>query len=159
MARTTTAAGRRQARRALDERFAALPPALASLAATPRGGWVRAIREALGMSADDLATKMDVVASSVLRLEASERAGSVQLDTLRRAAFALDCELVYVLVPRQTLTSAVEEQSRRKAARELAPVRHSMLLEDQSASAALTQGLLEEQSNVLRDRPGLWREH
>jgi len=157
VARVTTAVMRREARAALDSRFVALREArLGMLTARPREGWVKAIREALGMSAADLAIRMGVVESTVQRLEAGEKAETTQLDTLRKAAAALDCDLVYVLVPRKALTDQVDEQARHKARAFVSRVTHTMALEDQKAPDHVTVALLEQQAATWRDRPGLW---
>ncbi|MEA3502456.1 MAG: mobile mystery protein A, partial [Actinomycetota bacterium] len=111
-----------QARRRLDERFRRLKP----LATEPRPhkGWIRAIRDALGMSSTELATRLGVSQQSVSQMEHSEVHDTITLDTLRRAASALDCDLVYVLEPRTSLDEAVREQAHKKAARHLAPLAH-----------------------------------
>ncbi|MSX94645.1 MAG: helix-turn-helix domain-containing protein, partial [Actinobacteria bacterium] len=85
---------RRQARQALDDRFGKLER---SALAAPRMGWIRAIRDALGLSTRQLADRLDVSGPAVTGLEASERAGTIQLDTLRRVAAAMECEVVYAL--------------------------------------------------------------
>jgi predicted DNA-binding mobile mystery protein A len=126
------------------------------LARPPHDGWVRAVREALGMSLADLASRMHVAESTVLRLERGEKAGTTQLDTLRRAAEALDCELVYALVPRTPLTEQVDAQAHRVASRSLAPVVHTMALEGQTAPERATAALIEQHAEAWRDRPGLW---
>lgn len=110
------------------------------------------------MSQADLGRRMGVNASTVMSLEWGEREGRVQLDTLRRAADALDCDLVYALVPRRSLESAVQDRARRKASVALAPVTHSMLLEDQQVMPDAMQAQLDEQTVRLVDRPGLWRD-
>lgn len=155
---TTSAAAKRTARRALDRRLPALSD-LAVQAATPRGGWVRAIREALGMSAADLALRMGVVESTVLRLEQNEQARRIQLDTLERAAAALGCDLVYAVVPRESLEDRVQQQALARARDWLSLTRHSMALEDQAASADVDEQQLHEQATIIRDQPGLWREN
>jgi predicted DNA-binding mobile mystery protein A len=155
---TSSAASKRTARRALDRRLPALS-SLAAQAATPSGGWVRAIREALGMSAADLATRMGVVETTVLRLEQNERARRIQLDTLERAADALGCDLVYALVPRQPLEDRVQQQALARARDWFSLTRHSMALEDQEASADVDEQQVHEQAAIIRDQPGLWREH
>lgn len=158
MARVTSAATRRQARSSLDARFDDMRTAgVADLTRPPRDGWVRAVREALGMSLADLAARMHVAESTVLRLERGERAGTTQLDTLRRAADALDCELVYALIPRTALAEQVDEQAHRVARRTLAAVVHTMALEDQAAPEHATVELVEQHAEAWRDRPGLWR--
>lgn len=155
MPRGPSAQSRRAARRALDRRFEELG-GLAPHAAVPRGGWVQAVREALGMSAADLARRMGTAQTTVLRLEAAEREARVQLDTLRRAADALDCDLVYALVPRQSLEAAVTNRARLKAGSLVSRVGHSMLLEDQQVLPAAARAQLDEQAAMLVDRPGLW---
>lgn len=145
------------ARRALDRRFEALRP-FVSAASTPHGGWIRAIREALGMSSDELGLRMDVTGASVLKLEVSERDGRARLETLERAARALDCDLVYALVPRQPLDDMVEARAHEKARALLGTVEHSMGLEDQRVAPAVGHEHLDALVRTLRDQQGLWRE-
>lgn len=155
MPRLPTSAARRLARRALDRRLA-LVRADIPYAVPPRDGWVRAIRESLGMSSGELGRRMGTVASSVQRLEVAERDGRIGLDTLRRAADALDCDLVYALVPRRTLQDMVADQARVKAVALLANVGHSMLLEDQQVPTDTAREQLAEQVALVADEPGLW---
>lgn len=117
------------ARRTLDKRFAALPPA-DTLAAPPRG-WIRAIRDALGMTAAQLGARLGVQQSRVSRLEQAERSGAVTLANLERAANALGCDLRYVLVPRQPLELTVRARATELACRDMVRVQHTMALEDQ----------------------------
>ena len=114
----------------LDERLAPFrDPGLTQGA--PKIGWIGAIRKALGMTRAQLGRRLGVTAASVADVERSEKLDRIQLDTLRRAAAALDCELVYALVPRQPLSEIVE--ARRNALAEAAYRRtaHSMALENQ----------------------------
>ena len=157
MARTVNAAGRRQARRRLDERTGILRDQVRDLA-VPKSGWIRALREALGMSSKDLAARMGVTESTVVRIEANERFDSVQLRTLRRAADALGCDLVYALVPREPLEDSVQAQARKQAATFLSPVQHSMLLEAQQTNSAAMEALLAEHASDWVDRTGLWHD-
>lgn len=96
----------------IDLTTTALPPA-------PAAGWIRTVRESLGMTTRQLGRRMGVAHTSVAGLEHGEVAGTLKLDTLRRAADALDCDLVYALVPRRPLTETVWTQARRKAAEDL----------------------------------------
>ena len=104
---------------------------LRGLARPPRG-WVRAIREALGMSAATLAERLGTTAGAVSRLEQSEAADRIRLDTLRRAADALGCDLVYLLVPRRQLTAVVRDRARELAHSQVAATEQTMRLEDQA---------------------------
>ncbi|MCU1491975.1 MAG: antitoxin, family [Acidimicrobiaceae bacterium] len=117
------------ARRALDQRTSRLTDA--EMSALPAGGWIRAVREALGMSTSRLGQRMGVTRQAVLKFEKQEIEGSIGLSTLRRAAEALDCQLVYAFVPKNSLDETVRAQARRVAIAELARVDQTMLLEGQ----------------------------
>jgi predicted DNA-binding mobile mystery protein A len=117
----------------LDERLKKLGPA--TRFAPPVRGWIKAIREALGMSTAQLAQRLQVKQPSVIALEQSEAKGTIEMATLRRVAAALDCTLVYALVPNKPLEAIVRDRARTFARRRLEPVEHSMLLEDQKVTA------------------------
>lgn len=157
MPKIPQATNRRQARNALDPRLARAREAIPVLA-VPRIGWIRAIRNALGMSAADLATRMDITTSTVLRMEVNEARGNIHLDSLRRAAEALNCDLVYALVPRESLSQSVRRQATKRAEEALAPVQHTMHLEDQAVPKALAEDLLEQEIAAWQGRLGLWHE-
>jgi predicted DNA-binding mobile mystery protein A len=123
---------RQRARQKLDERLTSLKPE--SRFAVPPKGWIRAIREAIGMTGAQFAARLGVKPPSVVDLEKSEATGSMQLRTLRRAAAALDCQLVYALVPRTSLQQAVDERARRIALAAIERVAHTMALEDQAVN-------------------------
>jgi len=99
--------------------------------APPVRGWIKAVREALGMSTAQLAKRLRIKQPSVIALEKSEAKGTIELATLRRVAQALDCTLVYALVPKKPLEAMVRGQARSLARRRLEAVEHSMLLENQ----------------------------
>jgi predicted DNA-binding mobile mystery protein A len=122
--------------------------------ARPPKGWIRAIREALGMSAAALGGRLGVTAGAVTRLEQSEAADRIQLDTLRRTADALGCDLVYLLVPRRPLTVVVRERAGRLAHDQIAAVEQNMRLEDQETGA--TSEMEDQLTEELIERGGLW---
>jgi predicted DNA-binding mobile mystery protein A len=148
--------GRRAARRALDRRLPRLRAA-ANACAVPKGGWIRAIREALGMTAADLGARMGLAETSVLSQESSERQHRIRLSSLEKAANALDCDVVYALVPRGPLERVVQERARQVAASRLDAVGHSMLLEDQQVGPGAGADQLEDEARALIDAPDLWR--
>ncbi|HEY1992299.1 MAG TPA: mobile mystery protein A [Gammaproteobacteria bacterium] len=98
---------------------------------SPRSGWLRAIRHALGMSTSQFARRLDISQPRVLKLEKAEMDGSVTLASLRKAAHAMDCELVYAIVPREPIEAMVLKQADRVARAELESVGHTMALENQ----------------------------
>lgn len=122
-----------QSRQNLEAKFEAIRP-VARLK-PPVRGWIKAIREGLGMSAAQLAKRMGIKQPSVAAMEQSEIKGTIQLATLRRIAEAMNCTLVYALVPNDLLENIVRERAGKVAKRRLQSVEHSMLLEDQSVPA------------------------
>jgi predicted DNA-binding mobile mystery protein A len=131
-----------QSRSQLDERFRELGPA--KRYAAPVRGWIKAIREALGMSTAQLAKRLGIKQPSLVALEQSEAKGTIELATLRRAAEALDCTLVYALVPYKPLESTIRDRARAFVNRRRGPVEHSMLLEDQKVPAKNVEERLDE---------------
>lgn len=124
---------RETARRQLDKRLGMLTSE--DLARPPRG-WIKAIREALGMTSAQLARRLGVSQPRVIAIEQAEAKGSITLDSLERAAHALDCRLVYALVPREPLDALVEERAARLAEKRLGSTRHTMALEAQAVDTA-----------------------
>jgi predicted DNA-binding mobile mystery protein A len=144
--------------RHLDKRFATLNP----LAKSPRPpkGWLRAIRDALGMTTPQFARRLGVSQPRITELEQSEVSGGVTLHTLQRAAEALGCRLVYALVPEKPLAKTVHDRAELVAERQLASVEQTMKLEDQAvhgrkAGKELRRRLIED---LLRRPARLWDE-
>ena len=143
----------RQSRRSLDARFREMRPA--GRFKPPVRGWIKAIREALGMSSAQLAKRLGVKQPTVAAIEQSELKGTIQLATLRRAAAALNCTLVYALVPNESLDTIVQDQAHKIARRRLQSVEHSMLLEDQAVPAKDFEARAEALARDLSPR-ALW---
>lgn len=147
---------RKRARQRLDERLSAIKPI--DRFRPPPKGWIRAIRDALGMSGVQLAARLGVRPQTVETIEKSEASGSVQLSTLRRAADALDCTLVYALVPKNSLEELVNRRARKIALRDLKRVAHTMELEAQGTGDADSEARIEAYiRDVIKDRD-LWKE-
>jgi predicted DNA-binding mobile mystery protein A len=142
--------------RHLDKRFTALRP-LANAQRPPRG-WLRAIRDALGMTTAQLGRRLGVSQPRIVELEQSEVSGSVTLNTLQRAAEALGCRLVYALVPDRPLAETVQERADLVAKRETDAVAQSMRLEDQEVTnKEVAKELHRQQVERLLHRPArLW---
>jgi predicted DNA-binding mobile mystery protein A len=127
--------------------------------ARPPAGWIRSIRQALGMSASDLAARMRISKERVLAIERSEARGSLNLGTLNRAAEALGCTLVYALIPKKPLEETVRDRALEVAAEHLSAVNHTMRLEDQGVSDQEGQRqLVELADELVRQSPrSLWK--
>lgn len=144
------------ARRQIDKRLIQLYN-LESFA-RPSRGWIKAIREALGMTTAQLARRIGVSQPRAVEIEKAERTGSITLDSLERAARALDCELVYALVPRKSLQQMAEERALKQARNRLAHINHTMALEDQGVSSADEEEQLKRLTRQILEKPGsgLW---
>ena len=153
--RTDRAAlGRRQFDIAIEKGLAAKLPK------RPARGWVAAIRSVLGMTTRQLAARHGIRQPSLLALEKSEAVGTVSLNTLRRAADALECDLVYVLVPRQPHDETVRRRARALAEAQVAATAHSMELEGQGVSARQRAAQVERLAASLESQGRrLWRDH
>jgi predicted DNA-binding mobile mystery protein A len=97
---------------------------------------LKAIREALGMTTRQYSARLGVSQPRVVLLEKGEAEGTLTLESLRRAAEALDCELVYVLVPRKPLTQMLLDQAELKTEEQLGRMDQTMQLENQALTAA-----------------------
>lgn len=120
----------------------------------PVKGWLRSIREALGMSGKQLGERLEVSQPRIVQLEKDELSGSLTLKSIRQAAAAMDCQFVYAVVPRTSLDETVRRQARKIAAKRLARTSHTMLLEDQLVSQEEQLKLLEEKvEDLVRNLP------
>tara|TARA_B100001093_G_C26300379_1_gene789121 strand:- start:171 stop:632 length:462 start_codon:yes stop_codon:yes gene_type:complete len=146
------------ARKALDKKIAALP-SLQQMQ-RPHKGWTKAIREALGMTTSQLAKRLGVSQPRITSLEKAELDGTVTLATLRRAAEALDCALVYSFVPKKSLQETVKDRARLVAAKLIGKVDHTMSLEAQNLNKfALDEEIEELAEQIIREKKRiLWDE-
>ncbi len=142
-------------RRILDRQTAGLAQ---QVPARPMLGWVRGVREALGMSSYELASRMGLSPTRVRQCERAELEGAIRLSTLDRAASALNCTRVYAFAPNESLEEMVYRQALHKAAAELSlSIRDDRGLEDQDEEVLRQIEELEELARHYIDRRGLWR--
>lgn len=144
-----------QARRELDRKFAAA--SIDPVQTRPRAGWIRAVRTGLGMSQVALATRLDISSPSVAKLERSEVNDAISLGKLAEVARALDCTLMYALVPNTSLEDTVQKQARRVAAQTLGYVTTTMHLEDQAVESDRHADQLDMHARKVIDSHRLWR--
>ncbi len=124
---------RKTARKHLDNKLTTLNKI--NLDQPPRG-WIRAIRESLGMTTVQLGKRLGVSQPRAVAIEKAEKNGVIKIETLRRAAEALDCHLVYTLVPNSSLENSVKRRAESLVKKRMDITRHSMSLEAQSVDPA-----------------------
>ena len=96
------------------------------------------------MSTAQLARRLNVTQPSVVAFEQSEVKNTIELATLRRIAEALNCTLIYALVPNKPLESSIRDRARLFARRRRAHVEHTMLLENQKVKDRNSKAWLDE---------------
>ena len=134
------------ARKHLDRRLTPLRQAQ-DFARPPRG-WIKAIREALGMTTAQLAERVGVAQTRVSRIEKDEVGSAVTLRTLRQAAEAMNCTLVYALVPNEDLEQIVRHRALVLTNERLSRTHHTMKLENQ---ALAERDLDSEHARIFRE--------
>jgi len=125
----------------------------------PSRGWLKLIRESLGLTERQQAERLGISAPTLHKSEQAEADERITLGQLRKLAEGLDCELVYALVPRKPLTQVVMQRAHAIALQEVGGVAHTMSLEDQRpATARLGKQVEQRTEELLRGRwSALWR--
>jgi predicted DNA-binding mobile mystery protein A len=135
-------------RRQMDAKVAEIRiPANALL--PPVHGWVRAIRQALGMTLAHVGKRLAMAPKNVSDMERREALGTASIETLRRAADALNCDLVYFFVPKTSFSGCVELQAEKAARRVLQAVGHTMKLESQGVNRTEVEAQVQDMARAM----------
>ena len=112
------------------------------------------------MTAEQLGQRMGLGKARIYQLERSEVSGSITLQALESAAHALDCQVVYALVPRHPLQETVEARARITATEHVRALGHTMMLEDQAVNPDELRDQIDELTRELLSKSGsgLWDE-
>ncbi len=97
----------------------------------PKQGWVSSIRQALGMTALQLANRLGVSQPRIAKMEQNE--DNLKISTMKKIASGLGCDFVYGFVPKEPLDKMILNRAQQKAAKMLSIVNTNMALEDQLA--------------------------
>lgn len=143
----------------LDRRFDTMRPALTQMV-RPSRGWIRALRDALGMTSGQLAKRIGVTQPRIAEMEKAEIHGNITLHSLERAAEALGCRVVYAFVPTEPLTKTLQNRTETIARKQLAAVDQTMRLEAQGVEDDEQRRLAIAQlsAELLRRPARLWDE-
>ncbi|MCD4720073.1 MAG: mobile mystery protein A [Desulfobacula sp.] len=123
----------------------------------PMKGWIRAIRDVLGMNMRQFADRLGVSKSRIPRIEQDEITGSLTLKTMNRVADKLDCVFVYGFVPRTSLDDTVRKQASIIAQKRMNRLMHTMSLEAQELSSKNAKKAFNNMVEEIIDSPSmLW---
>jgi len=140
------------ARKQLDQKLESF--SVITKSQPPVRGWIRAIRDALGMTGEQLARRIGVQKQRVAALEKGEIAGTATINSVKKAAEAMDCVFVYALVPRDSLEANVERQALKYAEKIHTAIQHSMVLEQQGLTPYENrQGIEANTAKFVRETP------
>jgi len=144
--------------RQLDQRFSAFRTL--KDAARPSKGWIRALRDALGMTTAQFAKRMGVSQPRVIAIEKAEISKAITLKTLERAAEAVGCRVVYLFVPDRSLEETVRSRARYVAEKQLETLSQTMRLEDQAVRSGKTRDAMRAKliEDLVNEPARLWDE-
>jgi len=136
-----------------DRRLMRLRPALKN--ATVKPGWIHYMRTALGMKLKDLALRSGLSVPTVAQSERREAQGKVSLETLKKMAKAMDCELIYAFIPKTDIKTLLKRKAIEKAAQILKVADTHMTLEDQKVSTAMKERI-DRLAEKLLEKGDVW---
>jgi predicted DNA-binding mobile mystery protein A len=118
----------------------------------PQRGWLRAVREALGITLEQVGKSMRTTRQRIKSFETAEAEDRITLASLRRVAEAMGCELVYGILPKSgTINELAEKRAREEATKRVLAVEHTMALEDQAAGDL--ERTIEDETKRILKRP------
>lgn len=119
--------------------------------AVPPTGWIKAIRNAIGMSMQQLGNKLSVSRQGILDIENREKDGAITIKSLKEIARALDMQLVYGFVPNEgSLDALIEKRATELATKIVLRTSDSMKLEDQGNTNKRIEKAIKERAEEIR---------
>ncbi|TAH04945.1 MAG: mobile mystery protein A [Sphingobacteriales bacterium] len=119
--------------------------------AQPPTGWIKAIRNAIGMSMLQLGNRLSITKQSVQDIERREKDGSITIKALREAARVFDMQLVYGFVPIDgSLESLIERNAKELATQIVMRTSNSMKLEDQENTKQRIEKAIQERTTIIK---------
>lgn len=105
--------------------------------------WIDYVRSGLGMTLQQLATRVGVTQSTLSTSIKMEKEGRITINKLREIADAMDCDVVYEFVPRKKLEDIIYDQAIKKTRKLMDEVESHMALEDQKVTLDKNERLKE----------------
>jgi len=125
----------------------------------PPIGWIKAIRNGIGMSMEQLGKKLSITKQGVMDIEKREKEGAITIKSLQEIAKAMDMKLVYGFVPNEgDLEQMIETRGIEMATKIVERTSNTMKLEDQANSKErIEKAIKERASEIINNTPKiLW---
>ncbi len=120
--------------------------------APPPTGWIKAIRNAIGMSMLQLGNRLSITKQSVQDIEHREKDGSITIRALWQAARALDMQLVYGFVPNDgSLELLIERKAKELATQIVMRTNNTMKLEEQENTKQRIEKAIQERTITIKN--------
>ena len=117
----------------------------------PPKGWIHAVRTAMNMSLVQLAKRLNKTSVSVREIEEREKNKTITLNKLIEVGEALDLQLVYAFIPKESSLEKLIEKRALQVARDIVMrTSHSMKLEDQENRDARLQKAIKDRAEQIK---------
>jgi len=112
----------------------------------PLQGWIKTIRELLGMTTTQFSNKLKISQPRLVFMEKNEK--NLKLSTMEKIADELNCDFVYALIPRENINDIIYNRAKQKALQIVTKVNNNMMLENQlSENKEILEETIEELLN------------
>ena len=125
----------------------------------PPVGWIKAIRNGIGMSMEQLGKKLSITKQGVMDIEKREKEGAITIKSMQEIAKAMDMKLVYGFVPNEgDIEQMIETRAIEMAKKIVERTSNTMKLEDQANSKErIEKAIKERASEIINNTPKiLW---
>ena len=129
-----------------------LKPFLGSeLVIIPNSGWINTIRTTLNMTLEQLGKKLNMTKQGAKRIEDSEAAGTITINSLKEVGNALEMKFVYGFVPIDgSINSLLDRKSRDLAETIILRTNQNMMLENQEIDKKSLENAIKDLSDEIK---------
>jgi predicted DNA-binding mobile mystery protein A len=119
----------------------------------PPIGWIKALRNGIGMSMEQLGNKLSITKQGVMDIEKREKEGAITINSMQEIAKAMDTQFVYGFVPKAgSLEQMIEYRALEIATKIVERTSTSMKLEDQANSKERIENAIKERASEIINR-------
>ena len=116
----------------------------------PPIGWIKAIRNVIGMSMEQLGKKLSITKQAVMDIEKREKNGAITIKSMQEIAKVMDMKFVYGFVPNAgSLDQMIETRALEMATKIVQRTSNSMKLEDQANSKERIEKAIKERATEI----------
>lgn len=116
----------------------------------PPIGWIKAIRNGIGMSMEQLGKKLSITKQGVMDIEKREKKGAITIKSMQEIGKAMDTQFVYGFVPKAgSLEQMIEYRALEIASKIVERTSTTMKLEDQANSKERIEKAIKERATEI----------